>query len=193
MSDEELFREWTANDAATQEQVRRAVEAALAEDRLAHRRGQLVRLSSIGLASLLWIVLLWCSANGVTPVVRGGYALMAAGIAVMLFAQFAYASWSDQAQPGPSDSLTQIRTGIFMLRRQGALVRSAPAWCAPIFVGAGLVGWWIYAERSHLGAVALWLAVATGWFLSVVGGNYAGRELDARRSRLEQVLTDLHA
>jgi hypothetical protein len=193
MADDELFETWTAGGGMPHEQVRRAVDAALAEDTATRARGRRARRAALGCAAVLWAILLWSAAHGITPLVRGGYALMAAGVAVMLFAESAYASWTQQARPGLSDALTQLATTAAMLRRQATLMRTAAAWCAPIFIGGGLIGWWLYTERSHAGGVALWLIVAAGWLLSVVGGRSRGRDLDRRRARLEQLLGDLRS
>jgi hypothetical protein len=193
MNDDPLIREWRTADGGAIRPVGEAIEAALANDRTARDRDRVVQVLSLGCAALLWSILLWCAANAVTPVVRGGYALMAAGVAVMLFAEFAYSFWDRKAQPGASDSLTQVGTSIGLLRLQAGLMRLAAVWGAPIFVGAGLVGWWIYSERSHTAALAFWVLVAAAWLLSAVMGRRKSRDLDARRSRLELVLDDLRA
>ena len=127
MHDDALVRAWMAGGDTRGEPIRRAVDAALVQDRSDRDRGRWIRNLSLGCAALLWIVLLWCAAHGITPLVRGGYALMAAGVAVLLFVEFSYASWNVQARPGPRDSLTQIHTTIVMLARQATLARTAPA------------------------------------------------------------------
>jgi hypothetical protein len=191
MDDRALFDQWTAGDRADREAVRKTLDTVLAADRMAQKRGRLARVSVTTLAALLFVALLWCAAHGVTPVVRGGYALMAAGLAMLLFAEYAYASWEWGRRPGPQDSMSQIRTSIALLTRQAHLMRSAAVWCGPIFIGAALVAWWIYAERSRTTAVGVWVSVAFGWAMGAAAGRYRARELDARRSRLEQVHTDL--
>jgi hypothetical protein len=193
MIDDPLIREWRTGDGGAIHSVSEAIEAALAKDRTARNRDRAVQVLSLGCIALLWPILLWCAANAVTPVVRGGYALMAAGVAVMLFAEFVYSLWDRRSQPGPSDSLTQIGANIGLLRLQSGLMRSAAAWCAPVFLGAGLVGWWIYSQRSHAVALAFWAAVGAAWLLSAIMGQRKSRDLDARRSRLEQVLDDLRS
>ena len=152
-----------------------------------------MRNLSLGCAALLWIVLLWCAAHAITPLVRGGYALMAAGIAVTLFAGFSFASWHVQARPGAQDSLTQIHISMLLLAREATLARMAPAWCAPVFVGGVMIGWWVYAERSHVVAFVVWTAMVGGWIATLLGGRTIAREFNARRVRLERVLRDLDA
>jgi hypothetical protein len=191
VSDDPLIREWKTNDDPDARSTHAAVEAALARDRSTRGRERTARVVALGCAAILWPTLLWCAAHGVTPAVRGGYALMAAGVPVMLFAELAYSSWARKARPSTFDSITQVETCIVLLGHQARLMRSAAGWCAPIFLGAGLIGWWIYAERSHAGAIALWAVVAAVWVLSALAGSRKGRDLDARRSRLEQVLRDL--
>ncbi len=183
MHDDALVRAWMAGGDTPREPIRRAVDAALVQDQSERDRGRWIRNLSLGCAALLWIVLLWCAAHGITPLVRGGYALMAAGIAVLLFVEFSYASWNVQARPGPRDSLTQIHTTIVMLARQATLARTAPLWCAPIFIGAVLVGSWVYTERSHVVASIIWAPTAAGWLATVWGGSAAARQFDARRAR----------
>ena len=60
------------------------------------------RLRAAGMIALavLCPVLLWCAAYGITPLVRGGYALMAAGTAILVYAEWAYLEWCRQARPG---------------------------------------------------------------------------------------------
>lgn len=193
MHDDALVRAWMANDEAPGEPIRRAVDAALVQDRSEHDKGRLMRQLSLGCAALLWIVLLWCAAHGITPLVRGGYALMATGTAVMLFAGFSFASWKVQARPGAKDSLTQIHTSLALLAREATLARTAPAWCAPTFVGGLMIGWWVYAERSHVVAIVVWTAMVAGWIATLLGGSTIAREFDARRAGLERVLSDLEA
>lgn len=191
MSEDALIREWKTSDSGAVGSVHETVEVALARDRSERDRERKVQAVWIGGAAILWPILLWCAAHGVTPAVRGGYALMAAGVAVMLFAEFVYSSWSRKARPGADDSLTQLGTTIGLLKLQAALLRSAAAWCAPVFLGAGLIGWWIFAQRSHAAAFVFWGFVAAAWLLSAIYCRQKGRELDARRSRLEGVLNDL--
>lgn len=193
MHDDALVHAWIGSDDAPEEPVRRAVDAALAQDQLERQRGRWLRNLSLGSAALLWVALVWCAAHGITPLVRGGYALMAAGTAVMLFAGFSFASWKVQARPGAQDSLSQIHTSVVLLAREAMLARTAPCWCAPVFVGGLMIGWWVYAERSHVVAGVVWTAMVAGWMATLFGGAAMAREYDARRAQLERVISDLEA
>ena len=191
MTDDVLIREWQSGNSGPGRSIRTAIETALATDRAARHRDRLIRVLSIGCVAVLSPLLVWAAATAATPLVRGGYAMMALGAAGMLFGEHIYASWNRQAQPGANDSLTQIGTTLVMLRQQATLLRSGALWSAPIFVGASMVGWWIYVERSPITAVILWLAVAILWTLTAISGTRKARDLDDRRSRLEAVLSDL--
>jgi hypothetical protein len=193
MHDDALVNAWMADADSSVEPVRRAVDAALARDESEGDRSEWIRNASLGTAAVLWVALIWCAAHGITPLVRGGYALMAVGIAVILFAEFAVLSWRFQARPGPSDSLTQIQTSITMLARQATLSRTALVWCAPIFIGGLMIAWWVYAERSHTSATVIAAAVVAGCAATLWGGSRMAREYDVRRAQLERVLRDLEA
>jgi hypothetical protein len=118
---------------------------------------------------------------------------MAAGTAVMLFAGFAFASWKVQGRPGANDSLTQIHTSAVLLAREAMLARMAAAWCAPIFMGGLMIGWWVYAERSHVVATVVWTAMVAGWMATLLGGRTVAHAYDVRRAQLERVIADLEA
>jgi len=193
MHDDALVHAWMADGDAPAPPVHRAVDAALAQDQLERDKGRMLRNLSLGCAAVLWVVLIWFAAHAITPLVRGGYALMAAGTAVMLFAGFSSASWKVQARPGARDSVTQIHTSVVLLAREATLARTAPAWCAPVFVGGLMIGWWVYAERSHVVAIVVWTAMVVGWLATLVGGSTMAREFDTRRAQLERVLGDLEA
>ena len=49
--------------------------------------------------ALLVPTMLWGAAYGVTPLVRGAYALMAVGSAMIVAAEWIYLEWSRQALP----------------------------------------------------------------------------------------------
>jgi len=193
MHDDALVRAWMDSQDSSQEPVRRAVDAALAQDQIERDRGRWLRNLSLGAAAVLWVVLIWCAAHGIAPLVRGGYALMAAGTAVMLFAGFSFAAWKVQARPGAQDSSTQLHTSVVLLAREARLARTAAAWCAPVFVGGLMIGWWVYAERSHVVASVVWTAMVAGWMATLLGGRTMAREYDVRRGQLERVLSDLEA
>ena len=79
MHDDALVRAWMDSQESSKEPVRRAIDAALAQDQIERDRGRWLRNLSLGAAAVLWVVLIWCAAHGIAPLVRGGYALMAAG------------------------------------------------------------------------------------------------------------------
>jgi hypothetical protein len=133
----------------------------------------------------------WCAAFGATPLVRGGYALMAVGTAMMIFAEWVFLAWSRQALPGPLDTRSQLQKTGLLLSRRAHLLTTAPLWCAPIFVGTALIGLWVYQERTQAGAYLLWAFAGAAWFLSWLTGRSRGNRLRDRRSRLEGLLRDL--
>jgi len=168
-----------------------AMNAVLNEDRALRDKDRGTRIAA-GLAlALLCPALLWCAAYGIAPLVRGGYALMAAGTAILVSTGWMYAAWSRQALPGPADARSQLQKGAFLLSRQANLMRTAPLCCAPIFMGTALIGTWIYQQRSATEGYLLWALVAAAWLIVSVGGISTGRKLDERRVRMERLLSDL--
>jgi len=188
MNEDALRAVWTSAQPNENETLLTTMIAAVGEDRSAREKERRVRLVALTTMTLLCPALLWCAAYGKTPVVRGGYALMALGTAVMLFAEWMHRTWSRQALPGPVDARSQLQTTALSLSRQANLFRTAPVWCAPIFVGAALIGFWLHGERSPAEAYLLWITIGAGWLISVVSGASKGKQLDSRRSKIEQVL-----
>lgn len=167
------------------------VHAVLNEDRAARDKDRGINIAA-GLAlALLCPALLWCAAYGIAPLVRGGYALMAAGTAILVSTGWMYSAWSRQALPGPADARSQLQKSAFLLSRQANLMRTAPLCCAPVFVGTALIGTWIYQQRSAAEGYLLWALIAVAWLIVSVSGVSAGRKLDERRVRMEQLLSDL--
>lgn len=191
MSDDSLPAVWTADSPPQNNTVLTAMNAVLNEDRTCREKERAIRIASVLALALLCPALLWCAAYGTTPLVRGGYALMAAGTAVLVSAEWIYLAWSRQALPGPADVRSQLQKTAFVLARQARLMRTAPLWCMPIFIGTALIGGWLYQERSSAAAYMLWATVSTGWCIVAVGGRSTGTKLDQRRLRIEQLLTDL--
>ncbi|HEX5214174.1 MAG TPA: hypothetical protein VFV98_01855 [Vicinamibacterales bacterium] len=192
MNNEDALRAmWTSSQPATSEVLLATIDAVLDEDRAAREKDRLVRLAALTAMALLCPALLWFAAHGKTPLVRGGYALMALGASLMLFAEWMHRTWSRQALPGPADARSQLQKTALSLSRQASLFRTAALWCAPIFVGAALIGAWIYQERSHAGAYLLWASIGAGWLISAVTGRSKGKKLDTRQSKIEQLLSDL--
>lgn len=191
MVDDSLPALWTADEPISRDTLQTAVQIAVAEDRAARAKERSVRTASIVAVALLCPVLLWSAAHGVTPLVRGGYGLMAVGTAIMSVAEWFYLTWSRQAMPGPVDARSQLQKSAFLLSRQAHLIRSAPLWCSPIFIGTALIAGWLFQERSQLGGTVLWAIVGAAWFLSVVVNRSKCGRLDEQRLRLERLLSDL--
>ena len=191
MSDDSLPAVWIADPPIQKDTVLTAMTAILNEDRASRDKERAIRIASVLALALLCPALLWCAAYGTTPLVRGGYALMAAGTAVLVSTEWIYLAWSRQALPGPADARSQLQKTAFMLARQGRLLRTAPLWCAPVFIGTALIGVWLFQERSHAAGYMLWTIVATGWCIVAAGGTLTGTKIDQRRVRIEQLLSDL--
>jgi hypothetical protein len=191
MIDDPLPALWTADEPIAADAVKTAIHAALAEDRAARDKDRSVRAGSIAAVALLCPVLVWSAAHGVTPLVRGGYALMAVGTAIMIAAEWLYLAWSREAMPGPADARSQLQKSAFLLSRQAHLMRTGPLWCSPVFLGTALIAGWLFQQRSHAGGYLLWGFVAAGWLLTLFGGRSKAAALDAQRQRLEHLLGDL--
>ena len=169
------------------------LDAVLGEDRAARENERRVRIASAVALGLLCPAALWCAAHGVTPLVRGAYALMGAGTAIAVCATWSYLIWSRQSRPGSADSRSQLQTTVLLLSRQANLLKAEALWCAPIFLSVVLIGMWIYQERSHAEAYLLWVITSAGWLVTSIGGFAKSRTLDERRSRMERILSDLQA
>jgi hypothetical protein len=191
MTDDALRAAWIGTQPANKETLMTAMNTVLDEYQSAEAKERRFRLASVLAEALLFPALLWCAAYGKTPLVRGGYALMAVGTATILFAVWMHRAWSRQALPGPTDARCQLQKTGFLLARQAHLSRMAPLWCAPVFIGGMLIGAWLFSERSHSGGYLLWVTIAAAWLMSAVGGVAKGKKLDTLRSRMEQVLSDL--
>ena len=191
MSHESLPAVWIGDPPMEKSTVLAAVNAVLDEDRACRERERAIRIASVLALAVLCPALLWCAAYGISPIVRGGYALMAAGTAVLIATEWMYLAWSRHALPGPLDARSQLQKTAFMLARQARLMKTALLLCAPIFIGTALIGVWLYQERSHAAGYLLWATVGTAWCVVSVGGGSKGAKLDQRRFRIERLLTDL--
>jgi hypothetical protein len=191
MNDDALRAVWNSTRPTNKESLWATVNAVLDEDRAAREKDRWVRLAALTAMALLCPALLWFAAHGKTPLVRGGYALMALGTSMMLFAEWMHRTWSRQALPGPADARSQLQKTGLSLSRQASLFRTAPLWCGPIFIGAALIGVWLYDERSHAEAYLLWASISTGWLMSAVTGLSKGKKLDDRQSKIALILNDL--
>jgi hypothetical protein len=163
----------------------------LGEDRAAREKDRGVHIAAGCALALLCPALLWCSAYGTSPLVRGGYALMAAGTAILVSTGWLYSAWSRQALPGPVDSRSQLQKSAFLLSRQADLMRMAPLYCAPIFIGTALIATWVYQQRSAAEAYGLWAFVALAWLVVSVRGMSSATKFQERKVRMERLLSDL--
>ena len=191
MNDDALRAIWISNQPAHEESLMTTVAAVLEEDRADQQKERLARFGAAVVRGLLCPALLWFTAFGKTPLVRGGYALMAVGAAVMLSAEWMNRTRSRKALPGPVDTRSQLQTTASLLSRQVTHYRACAVWSAPVFLGAALIGAWIYQERSQTAGAALWLAIAAAWVAASIMTSSKGRKLDERRARMERLLSDL--
>lgn len=182
---------WMSDEPIRHDTITTAVQHALEEDRAAREKERSVRAASFAVVALLCPVLAWSAAHGVTPLVRFGFLLMALGVAIMLTAEWMYLAWSRAALPGPVDARSHLQRSAFLLDRQAHLLRTAPIWSAPVFVGALLVVTWVFRERSHTEGCLLWLIVAVAWLGAGFPARLKWAKLDAQRRRIERLLTDL--
>lgn len=191
MMDDSLSVIWMSDEPIAEDTVATALQCALEKDRIAREKERSQRIASLAAVALLCPVLAWCAAHGVTPLVRLGYVFMAAGLVIMLTAEWMYLAWSRDALPGPVDARSQLQRSVFLLDRQAHLLRTAPIWSAPAFVGAALVIAWVFGERSHAEGVLLWFIIVAAWVGVGIPARAKWSKLDAQRRRLEQFLADL--
>jgi hypothetical protein len=191
MSDDSLTAMWISDPPPSREALMTAVNAVLNEDHAAREKDRWTNIGGGLSVALLCPALLWCAAYGITPLVRGGYALMAAGTAILVSTGWMYSAWARQALPGPADSRSQLQKNAFLLARQANLLRTAPLWCAPVFIGTALIGTWVYQQRSAAGGYLLWALIAAAWVMMSGAGLSAARKLDERKARMERLLSDL--
>ena len=171
--------------------VTSAIDAALDKDRAARERDGRVRRGSLVAVTCLLPPLLWAAAHGVTPLVRGAYALMAGGVAVLVYAEWMYLDWSRQALPGPADARSQLQASAFMLERQIRMLRTAALWSSPIFTGAVMIGVWLYGARTHYGAFLVWILTAAGWLGAWLGTRSGQSRLGEMKLEMERLLREL--
>ena len=85
MSDDALPALWTsAPPPLNRDAVMRAMNAVLGEDRAARDKNRRLHIAAGLVLALLCPALLWCAVYGITPLVRGGYALMATGTTILV-------------------------------------------------------------------------------------------------------------
>jgi hypothetical protein len=190
MSDDALRAVWQSNP-ATGSPSRSALVAILEKDRALRDRERWTRIACVVILGVLCPVSIYCAAFGVTPLIRGAYALMGTGLAFGAAAEWMYLGWSGQAMPGARDMRSQLEKAAILLSRQASLIKTAPLWCGPVFLSVACIGVWIYEARSHSEAVGLWVLVGTAWAISSAIAYRKGRAVDSRRSQLEQILDEL--
>ncbi len=191
MNDDAIRTTWIATQPSEPDSLMTVVRAVLEEDRAARDKERWSRLGAAVVVGVLCPVLLWCAAFGKTPLVRGGYALMAVGAAVMVFAEWMERKWSSQALPGPIDTRSQLEKTAFLLSRRAMSLRAGALWGSPAFAGACLIGGWLYQERSHTAGYLLWATVGTAWLVGAVMTSSQSKKLELRRLRVEALLRDL--
>ena len=191
MNDDSLSAIWISDPSVNKEAVMSAMNAVLDEDLAVRDKDRRIRIAAFLALAVLCPVLVWCAAYGISPLVRGGYGLMAVGTALLVATEWMYLTWSREALPGPADARSQLQKSAFLLARQASLMRMAPLWAAPIFAGTALIGLWLYQQRSATGGVLLWTVLAAGWIAASAGGVTTGTKLDERRRRMERLLSDL--
>jgi hypothetical protein len=71
------------------------------------------------------------------------------------------------------------------------LMKTAPIWCSPIFIGVALIGVWLYQERSHAEAFVVWTITVAGWLAIGLSTIAIRARLDERRQQMERLLSEL--
>lgn len=182
---------WMSDQSATSDDVLSTVHAVLARDRQMRARERRVRITGVLGLALVVPVLVWAGAYGVTPLIRGAYAMMAVGCGVILAAEWLYLEWSRQALPGASDARSQVQMTAFMLARQARLMNMALLWSSPIFIGVTLIAVWMYHQRTAAGAYALGIVIACAWIAVGLTARSTSARIDNRRQEMERLLSDL--
>jgi len=182
---------WMSDSAAGEVNVRMTADRILDKDRADRLRERRMRVGGVVALTLLVPFLVWAAVYGVSPLVRGAYALMAAGCVAGVVAEWLYLDWSRRALPGPDDTRSHLQRTAFMLDCQIRLARTAVLWSSPVFIGAGLISVWLYRERTVAGAMALCALNIAAWIGSYVVASRYGAALDDRRRQLEAALADL--
>src|SRR5262245_10223210 len=190
MNHDALRAVWISNQDTSKETLMTVMNAVLAEDRVARTKDRWMQVAALVAIGLLCPVLLWFAAYGSSPLVRAGYSLMAAGTGLILFAAWLHRTWSRESLPGTADARSELQKLGLVVSRQASLVRTAPIWCAPIFLGAALVGAWVYQQRSVTGGYLLWACIGAAWVMKGVNGLSKAKQLTKRRATIEAVLSE---
>lgn len=182
---------WMSDHPVDKAGVMSAIDTVLDKDRAVRARERRIRIGALVALAFLLPMTLWSAAHGVTPLVRGAYALMAAGGAVIVFAEWIYLEWSRQALPGPADARSQLQKAAFMLARQVMLINTAPILSSPVFIGVALIGVWLYRERTHAEAFVVWTITSAGWLATWLGTVAVRARLNERKQQMERLLGEL--
>ena len=165
MTPDPLQELWTLQETTRKETVMNSIQLILDEDKACRKREHRANLRVAPVHLVLLPILLWFAAIAKTPLVREGYALMAAGVAIGLSVSWLFASWSRQALPGPVDTRSQLQKAAFLLSREASLARASFLWTAPVLSGrrsdwaVGLPGTRTLAWVYCMGAGGVLLAV----------------------------------
>ena len=195
MTQDPLQEIWTSQaseeEAKEKETLMKTIDSILAQDRADQEQQRRANLWWAPFHLLLMPLLFYCAATGKTPVVRAGYALMAAGFAIAASAGWLFASWSRQALPGPVDTRSQLQKAAFLLSRQASLAKASALWAAPLFLGAALIGLWGYLERGHFLGYLVWAPLALLWIVVSQGGRKKAKAAEERKAYMEELLGEL--
>lgn len=193
MTRDPLQEIWTSQETQGQEKenIMNTIQSILAQDQADQERQRRMNLWGVPLQLVLLPLLFYCAATGKTPVVRAGYALMAAGLAISVSAAWLFASWSRQALPGPVDTRSQLRKAAFLLSRQADLAKTSALWAAPLFLGVALIGLWGYLERGRLVGYVVWALLAVLWTGVLQGGRKKAKAAEETKARMEELLSEL--
>ena len=191
MKQDPLQEIWISQETKKEDTVMNSIQLILAQDQAHQEKQRRMNLWWAPLHLVLLPLLFFCAATGKTPVVRAGYALMAAGLAIALSAGWLFESWSRQALPGPVDTRSQLQKASFLLSRQASLAKTAALWAAPLFFGGALIGLWGYQERGHLQGYVVWVSLALLWIGVSHGGTKKAKVAEERKARMEELLRDL--
>ena len=82
MNHDGLRAVWVSQSDTHKENLMTVIDAVLDEDRAACEKDRWIRVAAVITVALLCPALLWFAAHGKTPLVRGGYSLMAIGTAI---------------------------------------------------------------------------------------------------------------
>lgn len=85
---------WTSQETEAKETVMNSIQLILAQDQADQERQRRANLWWAPLHLVLLPLVFFCAATGKTPVVRAGYSLMAAGLAIAASAGWLFGSWS---------------------------------------------------------------------------------------------------